>query len=184
MPSSALSTLVAGLILMTALPAIHRADTEPEDQLKAAVVLSFLRYGEWPQPPVGNAPIHIGVLGRPSFVQILRRTLEGKSVNDHPIRVQELKTVADAAGCQVVYFATDNSSEVRQELTATQLMRALTIGEAKDFLEWGGAVNLLIVDGHMGFEASLEALNRSGVVISSKLLRFGHIRKLKNGVRS
>src|SRR5205807_1636188 len=132
----------------------------------------------------GNTPIHIGILGRPAFAQILRRTLEGKSVNDRAIRIQELKAIADAAGCQVVYFATDNSAEVRQALAAPQLTRALTIGEARDFLEWGGAVSLLVVDGHMSFEVNVDALTRSGVVISSKLLRFGQIRNLKKGVRS
>jgi hypothetical protein len=48
-------------------------------------------------------------------------------------------------------------------------------------LDSGGAVNLLVIDGHMSFEVSLEALDRSGVSISSKLLRFGQIRSRKKG---
>ena len=53
---------------------------------------------------------------------------------------------------------------------------ALTIGEADRFLDYGGAVKLLIVDGHMSFEVSPAALDRAGVSISSKLLRYGQVK--------
>ena len=154
---------------------------QPEDELKAAVVMSFLRYAEWPQPLPGNNAIVIGVVGRPSFAQVLRRTLEGKPVKERAIRILELKTPADAPSCQVIYFATDRAAEIRQGLLGTHPPHALTIGESKGFLDEGGAVNLLLVDGHMSFEVSREALERSGIVISSKLLRFGQIRGRPKG---
>ncbi len=153
----------------------------PEDELKAAVVLSFLRYAEWPQPLPGNAAITIGVVGRPSFAQVLRRTLEGKLVNDRAIRIVELKTPADSASCQVIYFATNRAADIKQDLLGSHPPHALTIGESKGFLDEGGAVNLLLVDGHMSFEVSREALERSGISISSKLLRFGQIRGRPKG---
>jgi hypothetical protein len=34
----------------------------------------------------------------------------------------------------------------------------------------------MIVDGHMSFEVSLEALDRAGLSISSKLLRYGQVK--------
>ncbi|HYL77259.1 MAG TPA: YfiR family protein [Bryobacteraceae bacterium] len=149
---------------------------QPEDELKAAVVLSFVRYAEWPQMQPGNSAITIGVFGRPSFARVLRRTLEGKSVNDRAVRIVELKAPADWPTCQVIYFATDRAPEIKQGLLGPHPRHALTIGESKAFLDEGGAVNLLLVDGHMSFEVSREALERSGISISSKLLRFGQIR--------
>jgi hypothetical protein len=176
--------LLTSVLVAVLLAGLSRAAGDPEDQLKAAVVLSFLRYGEWPQPPAAGAPILVGVLGRTSFSAVLRQTLESKSVNDHAIRVIDLKNAHEAPGCQIVYFATDKSADIKAALQSSALVRALAIGESKDFLDWGGAVNLLVVDGHMGFEVSLEALERSGVNISSKLLRFGQIRSRKKGDRS
>ena len=166
------------------LPGFLPAVGDPEDELRAAIVLSFLRYGEWSQTPAAGAPITIGVLGRTSFAGVLHRTLEGKSVNDHAVRVVDLKNAHDAPSCQVVYFATDKSADIKPALQGTAPLHALAIGEAKDFLDWGGAVNLLVIDGHMSFEVSLEALERSGVSISSKLLRFGQVRYHKKGDRS
>ena len=178
MPSKTLSTTLAALAILTALPPSSFAASEP-DELTAAVVLSFLRYGEW-QPSGARGPLTVGVVGRESFAQVLRRTVEGKSINDRAVRVVELKTPLEAQSCQVVYFATDNSSEIRASLDAAR--RALTIGETRDFVDAGGAVQLMVIDGHMGFEVSLEALERANVTISSKLLRFGQIRR-KQGDR-
>ncbi|MBZ5607997.1 MAG: YfiR family protein [Acidobacteriia bacterium] len=184
MPSILSKRLIASLAWLALLPALYPAAGEPEDELKAAVVLSFLRYAEWPQPFASNAPIRVGVLGPTSFTEVLRGALEGKSVNEHALRVAELKSVGEAAGCQVVYFATDKAEEIKMVLQAASAAHVLSIGEDKDFLRRGGAVNLLVVDGQMSFEVDLEALERSGVNISSRLLRFGQVRNRKKGDRS
>ena len=176
--------LVAGVVWLAMLPLLSRAAGEPEDQLKAAVVLSFLRYGDWPQPLPANAPIRVCVWGRASFAETLRGGLEGKSVHDHPIRIVELKSPADGANCQVAYFASDRGEEIQAALSGSHFPHVLAIGENKDFLRWGGAVNLLVVDGHMSFEVDMETLERSGVSVSSRLLRFGQVRNHKNGERS
>ena len=161
-------------VILGLLPAIQ-AGTEPEDELKSAIVLNFIRYAEWPRLAAG-APLIVGVVGRPSLEQALQRTLEGKSVSDHPVRVIEIKGPPDGVVCQAIYIASDKDAEIKQELQQPYAAHALTIGETKNFLDLGGSVNLLLIDGHMSFEVSLEALTRSGVNISSRLLRFGQIR--------
>ncbi len=83
---------------------------------------------------------------------------------------------AELTSCQVLYVATEDHNEVRQTLAVVQASRALTIGETGRFLEEGGAINLLLVDGHMSFEVSVEALDRAGVSISSALLRYGQVK--------
>ncbi|MCX6629819.1 MAG: YfiR family protein [Candidatus Solibacter sp.] len=151
------------------------AATEPEDELKSATVLSFLRHSEWLQG-AATGPITIGVVGRASMTRMLRRTLDGKTANNRSIRIVEAKASAELNSCQVLYVATDNNNDVRQTLAGVRALHALTIGETDRFLEYGGAVNLLIVDGHMSFEVSLEALDRAGVSISAKLLRYGQVK--------
>src|SRR5579872_3155804 len=67
----------AWLVIAAAFPCCATA-SDPEDELKAAVVLSFLRYAEWDRPPSANAPIVLGVFGRSALADALRRTAEGK----------------------------------------------------------------------------------------------------------
>jgi hypothetical protein len=150
--------------------------SDPVDELKSAIVLSFLRYSEWPEPaPVGQ-PLTVGVIGRPSILPVLRKALEGKLVNSRPVRILAIKALLDPGCCQVIYLATGKHAEIQQALTGARSVHALTIGEADRFLEYGGAVNLILVDGHMSFEVNMDALERSGVAISSKLLRYGQLK--------
>ena len=155
---------------------------EPEDQLKAAVVLSFLRYGDWNAALAPDGSVTVGVLGRASFADTLRKSLEGKTANDHPVHVVDLKTMAVPAGYAIVYFAEDKELDTKAALQ-NAAAHVLTIGESKDFLDWGGAVRLFVLDGHIAFEFSLATLARCGVNISSRLLRFGQIRNPKKGDR-
>lgn len=159
------AVLVAGLSLLPA--------ATPEEMVKSAAVLSFLRYSEWPKSL--ETSITVGVMGRPSFFQVLHGDLDGKSVNGRTVRVVELKPNADLRCCQLIYFGSLKSAETKQLLLNTPA-HALTVGESERFLDYGGAINLFIVDDRIGFEASLDTLDRCGVSISSNLLRLGQIR--------
>ena len=156
-----------------------RAADDPEDELKAAVVLSFIRYTEWPAN--GGGAITVGVRGRPEFAQLLSRTLDGRVAGARHVRVIPLRTPADAEGCQILYLAAAKTADVREYLTATQAAHSLTMGEADHFLDAGGAIDLMLVDGHISFEVDLAAVERLGLTISSKLLRFGQVRNANGG---
>jgi hypothetical protein len=174
-------SIFCAVLLLVGVPAgISSAlAADPDDELKSAIVLSFLRYSTWRQFPAEGEPLTVGVVGRPSMNQALRRLFEGKSVNSHTLRAEEIKGTVDPHCCQVIYFATAMNAEAKHSLLDLQNARALTIGESDKFLEYGGAVILLPVEGHMSFEVSLEAVQRSAVEISSKLLRFGQVRKAR-----
>ena len=162
-----------GLVLLSFVAIGPLRATDPEDELKSATVLTFIRHAEWRGDATG--PINIAVLGRPAMVRTLRRTLEGKTANSRALRIVDARPPADLRACHVLYIASDNNKEVSQTLAGARDSHALTIGESFRFLEYGGAVNLLIVDGHMSFEVSREALDRAGVAISSTLLRYGQV---------
>ena len=168
--------VLASLVLLGLLASYCAATSEPKDELKSAIVLSFLRYSEWPQGASADAPLTVRVVGRPSLAQVLRQALDGKVVNNRTIRVLEIKSAAEPRGYEVLYVASDRAAEIKQALAEARSTHALTIGESDQFLDDGGAVNLLLVDGHMSFEVSLPALAGSGVEISSKLLRYGQIK--------
>ena len=87
----------------------------------------------------------------------------------------EIKGVPDPRCCQVLYIATDNAARIRQSLAGTRAAHVLTIGETDRFLQYGGAVSLILVDGHISFEVSLDVLEASGIQISSRLLHLGQV---------
>jgi len=166
--------LIACLVLVSGVLAASPADSEPEDALKSVVVLNFLRYTAWRE---SMGPLTVGIVGRSSVLAPFRQLLQGKSVNGRVLHVVEIKgTPPDPRCCQVLYVATDNAARIRQVLSGARGAHILTIGETDKFLDYGGAVNLMLVDGHIGFEVNLEALEGCGVEISSRLLHLGQIR--------
>jgi hypothetical protein len=173
--------LVAVLTLCGIPGASLQRDTEAEDQLKSAVLLTFVQNARWAAPSALNTPLTVGVIGRPAMFRWLRTSLDGKVVEGRTLRVVEVKLPPEPQCCQVIYFATEKQAEIKPFLLAPGSEHALTVGESDRFLEYGGAVNLFLVDGHMAFEVSLGVLTRSGIDISSKLLRFGQIRDLAKG---
>ena len=144
-------------------------------------MLSFLRYSEWPVVASGDQSLTVGVLGRPALVLTFRKVLEGKMVETRPVKVLQLPAESAPNCCQIVFLATEKPGDLKPALALARSMHALTIGAADQFLELGGTIQLLIVDGRMSFEVNREALERSGITISSKLLRFGQIRGAGNG---
>ena len=157
-------------------PASADPSEDGEDELKSATVLSFLRYSTWPDLPGTKEPLTVGVLGRASFGRVLAAGLSGKTVNGRSVRLVHLASGDDPHCCQLIYFATSRKEEIYPWLQVAGTLPVLTLGETDKFLSYGGAVNLLLVDGHMGFEVNLQALKRSGVDISSRLLRLGQIK--------
>ena len=167
----------AWVALAAALAACRATASEPEDELRAATVLSFLRYSEWPGAPAGDHTLTVGVFGRPSLVATFRKALEDKTVENRLVRVLEFPAEPSNGCCQIVFFAGDKPGELKPALAAARSLHALTIGVSDQFLDLGGAIQLVLVDGHMSFEVDRDVLDRSGCTISSKLLRYGQVRK-------
>jgi hypothetical protein len=167
---------VKAAVLLGLLCGVQILTGEPEDELKTATILTFIRNAEWPESGASSRPVTIGVLGRTAQIKTLSRLLEGKSVNNRPIRVLEMKAAPEAQTFDVLYVAAGNTAEIKQALASARAGHVLTIGGGERFLEYGGAVSLTIVDGHMSFEVSIKALDHAGVTISAKLLRYGQLK--------
>jgi hypothetical protein len=169
--------LTAALLLaFTASAQIGGGQAPQEDELRAALVLGFARFTEWPAPRDGA--IVVGVLGQPAIAGALERVAAGKSVNGRPVSIRTLRLASQAAGCHIVYFGrlpgAKLAEAVRDARAADPKAPLLTIGEDDRLLSAGGAVYLFEEDGRISFEVSLPALQSANVSISSKLLRLGY----------
>ena len=165
------------VVLAVALGGVPLAADEPDDELKSAIVLSLLRYSTWKSALAAGGPLTVGVLGRSPLRHVLERQLEGKSVDNRLVHIMAVKSAGDPCRCQAIYIVIDERADVKQALEMARSARALSIGESDRFLEYGGAVNLFLADGHMSVEVSVEAIEEEGTDISSRLLRMGQVRR-------
>jgi hypothetical protein len=66
-------------------------------------------------------------------------------------------------------------------LARTALARGiLVISESEDALDQGSVINLVLVDGRVRFEVSLEAAERAGLRLSSRMLAVAHLVRMGN----
>ena len=156
-------------LLVLALTAAVPAAQEPtlEYRVKAAYILNFIRYVEWPAAALGNGPIAVCVAGRNPFGTALDETVAGERIEGRAIAVRVI--LEPEAGCQVLVIP--SGANAAAYLRSARTMPVLTIGESADFLGLGGIINLRVDGGSVRFDIDQSAAERVNLRISSRLLR-------------
>jgi hypothetical protein len=176
-----LCRLVCSLLccLLCSLPC--PAQLNREEDLKAALILSFVRFTEWPNPTTPDAPLVIGVYGQEELQHSLQQLAQGKTVQGRPIQVRGIRYAADVKQCQLIHFGSHSSKQVEELLLVARDLNVLTVGESDRFLSSGGLIHVFQQDGRLQFEVHMGALDRAKLSISSKLLRLGYVVKSADG---
>lgn len=163
---------------------VARSQEVPADQLKAAFLYNFVRFVEWPTNALGaeSTPMIIGVVSREGdkFADNLATLLKEKKAHNHPLVVKKLTTVAEAASCHVV-FVSDNDTRRSQVADLIHKKPILLVGEAEDFLDIGGMINIVQEGKQLRFDINLKSAEESGLTVSSHLLRLA--RTIKKGTK-
>ncbi len=154
------------------------AQSVPVPRLKAAYLLNFVRFVEWPHDaaPVGG-PLTVCIINDDSVARELEMTLEGRSVDGHTVAVVRLAASAPLPMCHVVYLAA--SARARSPGVIGELKRklALTVSDIPDFAETGGMVQLSVEGGRIRIAVNVDALQRANVRLSSRVLAISRIVK-------
>jgi hypothetical protein len=166
---AALLAALAGTLLAD--PAAAQSSMS-EPQAKAAFVLNFARYVEWPERSFAtrDSPLLICLLGRDSLGSALA-ALENRPVQNRLVSVRMVASVDEARPCHVLFIG---ASETRR---LTLLMRSLagqpvlTVSDADGFIDAGGAIGIVQGDGHLQFEVNRQTLEQAQLKASSNLLK-------------
>ena len=144
-----------------------------ELQAKAGFLYNFALFTTWPTNALSGStqPILIGVLGHDSSASVIRETLAGKRINQHPLEVREYEHAREARGCHVLYIGLTEASQLAEELPGLDNAAVLTVGDLAGFAEQGGMIALVKTNNRVAFTINLAAAKKSGVTLSSKLLR-------------
>lgn len=147
-----------------------RAQPISEPAVKAAFLFKFLGYVEWPaQALAPEAPYVIATLGGDDVASELERIVATRSINGRRVVVRRLREGQGVAGVQVLFVAR-GQGDAREVLKAVQRQPVLTVTETDRGLDIGGIVNLVTLEDRVGFEVSLDAAQRAGLSISSRML--------------
>ena len=148
------------------------AQQATEASVKAAFLYKFAGYVEWPASafPQAESPFVIAVQGSDEVAAELERLVPGRTINDHRVVVRRLREGDSPRGAHVLFVGRAEPSP-RTVLRAAQQAGVLAVTETDRGLELGSAINFVIADERVGFEVNLDAAERGGHRISSRMLQ-------------
>ena len=167
--TSALAALMIGLLLLRC-NAIAQSAPPLEFQVKAAFLLNFTKFADWPADAFAGerAPLTICILGEDPFGPTLDQMVQGEEVSGRHVTVQRIRGVAAPKTCQVLYLRS-SERELRQIL-ASMPPGTLTVGEGDGFLSQGGMIAFVIENRRVRFDVNQGAASEAGLTLSSRLL--------------
>ena len=144
-----------------------------EYQVKAAFLLNFTKFVEWPAAafPAPDAPITICVIGEDPFGAILDRTIEGERVNRHGVSARRLLAAGDPRSCHILFISQSEQERFAQIVSRLRGSSVLTVSELPGFADTGGMIEFLIEEGKARFYINAATTEGAGLKLSSRLLR-------------
>jgi len=153
-----------------------------ERRVKAAFLYKFLGYAEFPPGAFfdGSSPVLIGVVGADDLAAELARAVAGRTVNNRPVVVRVLRDTDVQAPLHLLFVGGADPLRVgRMVRQASAAM--LVVTECEDGLRQGSVINFRIIDERVRFDVSLDAAERNGIKLSSRLLTVAN--RVQKGVQ-
>jgi hypothetical protein len=174
-------TMSAVLVLAIDGRATVAAQTASSSALKAAFLLNFAKFTEWTALPA-SAPVRVCVAGDPLVATALADTLRGQAIDTHGLQAVHLESDAPARDCQVLFVSGGEVKRVAALAGDPGTGPVLTVSDAENFARNGGMVELFVESGRMKFAINLDAVQRSRIRLSSRLLGLARIVRDQHGI--
>jgi hypothetical protein len=172
---AARATAVALLAVLLAFP-FRASPVSPvgEYQLKAAFLYNFARFIDWPVRGRANpGDLNLCILGDSPFGPDID-LINGRTVGQATVRLR--RVLIDGVGsCQLLFIASSESSHLERDVVRLRGLPILSVGDSTGFSERGIAINFYIEQSKVRFEINIDAVQRSGLTISSQLLKLARI---------
>jgi hypothetical protein len=148
-----------------------------ESQVKAVFLYNFTQFVVWPENSFSGteSPFVIGILGKDAMGKYLDETINNETVNGHPIEVRYFAEITPEVSQCHLLFVDKTFDEKAKAIEATNGKAILTVSDDKNFMKLSGMFRFFLENGKVRFEVNQNLSARSGLQISSKLLRLARI---------
>lgn len=171
--------LMGVLVLIAISGAAMSVEPSKLAMTKAAFVLNFGKYTEWPASAfvTPESPIELCLWKPGSDVGQALLKLDGRTVRDRRLQVRPVARDEAVSGCHILFVEQDMLAAFSARADSLKGAALLTISDAKGFAQHGGMIELVPSDARLGFEVNLDAALRADLRLSSQLLALARIVK-------
>lgn len=145
-----------------------------EYEVKAAFLLNFARFVEWPADKA-SGPFVVAVLGHDPFGPALDRAFEGSGIAGRPWEVRRAARLEDVARSQILFVSRSEESRLEAILAALRVTPVLTVSDIPGFAERRGMIGFRVEERRVRFDINPVPASESRLRISSQLLKLARI---------
>jgi uncharacterized protein DUF4154 len=159
--------------ILIAAPCLHAQKSGPtENEVKSAYLYNFGKFVEWPAKTViVGEYFTICALGDDAFGSTLETTIAGESINGRKVLVKHLTKPQDAVSCRILFISSSQQNRLKEILAELDNSSVLTVSDMPEFTRRGGMIQFVVEANRVRFEVNLTSTERSGLTLSSQLLK-------------
>jgi hypothetical protein len=146
--------------------------------LKAAFLLNFVKFTEWPEDVArSTASLKLCIVGDAQVAKSLEDLIKGRPIDAHDLTVERVGADGAIRACHLVYISGMGAKESFALVQSLHATPTLTVSDRSGFAQSGGMLNFVVENDRMRFVINVEAAHRAGLRLSSKLLSLADIVK-------
>lgn len=145
-------------------------DSDVETRVKAAFILNFVFFVEWPARS-GSGPVRIGVRGHGDLASSLEEVVKGKTANGRAIEIAHIAGATEMDCCQILVIERSESKHVAEIVQDLAGKPVLTVCDGETCLRDGAMIVFQIIEESVRFQINRQAAEHAGLKISSQLLK-------------
>jgi hypothetical protein len=150
-----------------------------EYAVKASFIAKFVGFVRWPDStaaaPDTTGAFVVSVIGTDPFREELREAFRTADLKGRKARIRVVDHVEDLAGSHMVILGGASEDKVAETVRWAAANRALTIGDGDGLGKRGVIINFFLRDDKVRFEINVKAAERSGLQVSSLLLKVARL---------
>ena len=155
-------------------PPAARSAVAQDFEVKAGLFYNFAKFTVWPALPSGSRVVFC-VVGAEEIATLLVDIVRGMRVGGHTMEVRRPVDTAGWRDCHLLFIADAGLRQRAGDIGAIRTEPVLTVSDSKGFARSGGMIELYLVEGRMAFSINQDAVERSGLRLSSRLLNLADI---------
>src|SRR5829696_3597225 len=128
-----------------------------EYKVKAAYLLNFAKFVEWPTNrfPTATSTMKVGVLGKDPFGADLDRIMADRVIEGRKFEIIRANEPEETVACQIVFVSSSERRRFPQIIETLHKANVLTVGEHEQFLEQGGIIRFFLHDDPVRSESTV-----------------------------
>ena len=143
---------------------------EIELKVKAAYLLNFIRFTEWPESNGIDKSVTLCTLGEDPFGEILEDTFKDRDVSGKKLKIQRYKSSAKAAEqCDVIFISEDGAVD-KGFMRSLSVLPVLTVSASNTVSIKASILKLVPEQDTIQFEINLKLAKKAGLKLSSRMI--------------